>query len=207
MTTKDSTERVLSRWDASGIWFFIAAGAAFAIWTVVTAVVRIIEVIPNSDVKVFAQFSGTPAQAPIGPDGAPVTVELDTAFLIAPQLPVASVVALVLEQVVVIVTVLTVVTALVLLMWHILRGRIFSRRNTVLVGTATFTGLVGMALAPFFGNMGANGAFAWISDRTFENVILTVDLVQLFAVALIGSVALTAFTVGARLQRDTQGLV
>ncbi|MET0734518.1 MAG: hypothetical protein ABWY55_02605 [Microbacterium sp.] len=197
----------MSRWDAAGLWAFAAIGLAFVVWTVVSAVIRITELVPNRDVRVFAQFSGTMAEAPIGPDGAPVPVELDTAYLTAPELPVASVAALVIEQLIIIVTVTTVVACLLLLQRSILRGRVFSRSNTALVATAAVVGYAGVIGAPFFANMGANGAFARISDRTFDNVILSADLVQIFGIPFIAALALTTFTVGERLQRDTQGLV
>jgi hypothetical protein len=207
VATKTKQDAIMSRWDAASMAVFMLIGAAFAVWTVVAAVPRIIEVLANQDVRVFAEFAGTMADAPIGPDGAPVAVELDTAYLVAPELPVASVGALVIEQLVIVAAVVTVVTCLLLLTWNVLHGRMFSRTNTRLVATAGIVAFFGVALAPFFGNMGANGAFAWISDRTFDNVILAADFAQLVTVAFIAALAATTFTVGDRLQRDTEGLV
>jgi hypothetical protein len=186
---------------------FMIIGAAFAVYTVVRSVVRIVEVLGGGDVRVFAQFAGTMADAPIGPGGSLVPVELDTAYLIATELPVASIGALVIEQIVISVAVVTVVACLLLVTWNVLHGRVFGTTNTRLVGTAGIVAFFGVALAPFFANMGANGAFAWISDRTFDNVVLAADLPQLLMVAFIAALAATTFTVGARLQRDTEGLV
>ena len=199
--------RIMSRWDAVSMAIFMAFGAAFAVFTVVRAVLRTTEVLSGGAVRVFAQFSGTMADAPIGPDGAPVAVELDTAYLIAPELPVGSVIALVIEQVVIAASVVTVVARLLVLTWNILHGRMFSRANTRLVGTAGVVAFLGVALAPFFANMGANGAFAFLSDRTFDNVILSAGLFPLLTVAFVAALAATTFTVGDRLQRDTEGLV
>lgn len=207
MSTGGKRERVMSRGDAAAIWFFMIVGGALAVWAVVQAILRIVEVIPNRDVRVFAEFAGTMADAPIGPDGAPVAVELASGYLIAPELPVASVVALIIEQVIVVAAVVTVVTTLLLLAWNVLRGRVFSRTNTRLVATAGAAGLIGMILAPFFGNMGANGAFAWISEHTFDNVILTVNPAQLLGVAFLSALAGFVFSTGARLQRETELLV
>lgn len=201
------TERALSRPDAAALIGFMVSGAIIAVWVVVTAVLRVLEVAPNRDVPVTAVFDGTPAQAPIGPDGAAVTVELATGRLIAPELPVASVAALVLEQIALVATVLVVVGALLWLTKNIVRGTIFSRTNTALVSTAGIAGLVGFCAVPFFANMGANGAFAWISDRTFDNAVMSVDLFPLLLLAFIAALASTVFTVGARLQRETEGLV
>jgi hypothetical protein len=185
----------------------MVSGAVIAVWVVVNAVRRVLEVIPNRDVPVTAVFDGTPAQAPLGPDGAAVTVELATARLIAPELPVASVIALVIEQIALVATVLVVVGALLWLTKNIVRGTIFSRTNTALVSTAGIVGLLGFCAVPFFANMGANGAFAWISDRTFDNAVMSVDLFPLLLLAFIAALASTVFTVGDRLQRETAGLV
>lgn len=207
MTAQTDTPRLMSRGDALSMAMFMVIGAGFAVYTVVQSVIRIVEVLSGGTVRVFAQFSGTMAEVPIGPDGAPVAVELDTAYLLPPELPIASIAALVLEPVVVAASVVAVVTCLLLLTWNILRGRMFNRTNTRLVATAGIVTFLGVALAPFFANMGANGAFAWISERTFDNVILTAELPQLFIVAFVGALAATTFTVGDRLQRDTEGLV
>ncbi|MFG6402209.1 MULTISPECIES: hypothetical protein [unclassified Microbacterium] len=201
------SERTLSRPDTGGLIGFMIAGAIIAILTVGRAVVRISEVLGGADVRVPAEFAGTPAEAPIGPGGAPVTVELDTAVLIAPELPAASVAALVLEQVTVALTIVVVVGALLWLTANIIRGRIFSRTNTALVITAGFAGLIGYCLAPFFANMGANGAFARISDRTFDNVVMSVDLFPLLFLAFLVGLAGTVFGIGDRLRRETDGLV
>lgn len=207
MASTTSPYRALSRGDTVAMSVFFVVGAIFVVGTAISAVSNIIGLFADSTTRVFAEFAGTPAQAPIGPDGASVTVELDSAFLLADRLPFASVVALVLEQVVVVAAVVTVVTTLLLVMWSILRGRVFGRRNTTLIGTAATAGFAGVALAPFFGNMGANGAFAAISGGDFDNVIVSANLVQLFGIAFIGALGTTVFVVGDRLQRDTEGLV
>jgi len=207
MSPQTKTERALSRPDAAALIGFMVSGAVIAVWVVVNAVRRVLEVVPNRDVPVTAVFDGTPAQAPLGPDGAAVTVELATARLIAPELPVASVIALVIEQVALVATVLVVVGALLWLTKNIVRGTIFSRTNTALVSTAGIVGLLGFCAVPFFANMGANGAFAWISDRTFDNAVMSVDLFPLLLLAFIAALASTVFTVGDRLQRETEGLV
>lgn len=202
-----SSERVLSKSDAASLAIFMVAGVAIAVWSVAAAVLRIIEVLPGRDVPVLAVFHETPAQAPIGPDGAAVTVTLESAWITASELPVASVWALVIQQIVQAGAIVTVVACLLLLTRNVMRGTVFSKRSTRLVVTAAVTALVGYALVPFFGNMGANGAFAMISDRTFDNIILSMDFLTFVVIAFIGALGSTAFTIGARLQRETEGLV
>ena len=200
------TDRV-STGDRFAIWFFIVVGALLAAWSVVFAIARIVAVLPNRDVEVPAVFSGTIAQAPIGPGGAAVPVELNEAILTAPQLPVASLVALVVQQVVAAATITTVVVCLLVLAWSILRDRVFSRRNTRLVTVTGLVGVVGYAGTAFFGNMAANGAFAVLSDGSFDNIVMTVDLLPYLLAAFVAALASTIFGLGARLQRETEGLV
>ena len=205
--TRSQKDRVLSVPDAVSLGVFMLAGVVLSVWSAVAAAARSAEVAPGIDGPVLAVFEGTPAQAPIGPDGAVTEVVLEQAWITAPELPVASVWALVIQQIIQAVTVITVVVCLLLVVYSILRGTVFSRRNTGLVTTAGITSLIGFALVPFFGNMGANGAFANISDRTFENVILSVDLLPFIVIAFVAALGGTVFTVGSRLQRETEGLV
>lgn len=207
MTTTAPPKRALSTGDRVGLLIMMVAGGALMLGTVVAAVVRIADVLSSPRVEVFAEFAGTPAVAPIGVDGAGVEVALDTAVLTLTDLPVASLWAIVIQQVLMVVGVVTVVTCLLLLARNVLRDRVFSRGNTVLVNVAGFTALIGVAAYPFFGNMAANGAFAALSDRTFDNVLMSVDVGTLFAVAFVVALASTVFVVGDRLQRETEGLV
>jgi len=205
--TDPGSRHVPSRADRIGIAMFIGAGAVIAAASVVAAVMRIVEVLGSRTVAVLGEFSGTPALAPIGPGGATVDVLLDRAVLTTEELPIASLVALILQQVIVAASIVVGVTCLVLLSLSILRGVIFTRRTSRLVLIASIAALVGVAADPIFGNMAANGAFAAISDGEFNNVIMTLDafpyVLGAFVVAIVG----TVFSVGERLQRDTAGLV
>lgn len=204
--TTNTTGR-LSRSDTVGMLFFMVAGAAIAVTSVVVAIARIVEVLPNTNVELPAEFSGTVANAPIGPNGAPVGVTLDVATIVAPSLPAASLVSLVIQQIVGALAIVIVIAALMWLSRNITVGRVFSRTNTVLVLVAGFTALAGAVLVPFFGNMAANGAFARISDRTFDNVVMSADLFPLLMLAFLAALGGTVFSIGERLQRDTEGLV
>ncbi|MFW1123211.1 hypothetical protein ACEV8Z_24580, partial [Vibrio parahaemolyticus] len=66
---------------------------------------------------------------------------------------IASLWALVIAEALLAAVVVTVVVLLLLLVADILRGRIFSRRNTTLVSAAGIVALVGLAGVPFFQNM------------------------------------------------------
>lgn len=200
-------EPAISRADAASMWLFIVAAIAFAVFTLVRGILRVIELVHNSSVTVPATFADTTAGAPIGVDGTTVEVTLEEAMLTVEALPTASVWAGILEVVTILLATTIVVICLVLLCRELLAGRIFSRRNTRIALTAGITWLVGLALAPFFGNMVANGAFAVISERTFNNVVMTVDVQTLFTAAFVAALVASIFAVGDRLQRDQEGLV
>ena len=202
-----SAPRLMSRADAVSMGVFMIAGIAIAAWTLIAATLRIIEVLGGGALRVYAEFAGTPAEAPIGPGGAARTIELDSGWLLTSELPAASVAALVIEQAMLAATVLTVVGCLLALTWNILCGRMFSRANTRLVTIAGLTGIAGMFIVPFFANMAANGAFATVSNREFDNVILSMDLFPFILLAFIAALASTVFGIGDRLQRETEGLI
>lgn len=203
----DQKEPALSKGDAASMWLFITAGVALFAFTAVQGVLRIIELLRNTDVEVPAAFVGTTATAPIGPDGAPVAVELDRAVLTVDSLPAASVAAGVIESAVTVIATGLVVVLLALLCRELLRGRIFSPRNTKIASAAGITVIVALALGPFFGNMVANGAFARLSAGTFHNAVMAVDLSTLITGAFIAAFVASVFAVGNRLQRDSEGLV
>ena len=199
-------DRVLGRADVLAMWFFIVVGAVIVGVTAYAGIARIVDV-ANGRIEVPAEFSGTVAQAPIGPDGQLRDVELDSAVLKPETLSVAGMGALVIEQVVLVASIATVVGCLIALTLSVMRGRVFSRRSTALVAVAGFAWLAGLAGVPFFGNMVANDAFRSISDGTFDNVIMSVQVSSLFLAAFVVAIATTVFTIGARLQRETELLV
>jgi len=203
----EGKEPTLKRGDATALWVFVGAGIAIAGFTLVASTLRIIELLGNNQVPVPAVFTGTIAQAPIGPDGAPIDVRLDRAILTVPSLPVASVGAGILEAVITALATIAVVTLLTVLCRRLMRGQIFSRQNTRIVAAAGITWVGAAALAPFFGNMVANGGFARLSNRTFDNALMSLDLSTLIAGAFAAAFVASVFAVGDRFRRETEGLV
>lgn len=208
MASPRSTSRTLSRGDTWSFLLFIVAGVAIAAWAVIRSIGNIVAAVGNRDVRVPIEFLDTVAQAPLGPDGAAVPVELTGAVVTAPSLPIASLWALFLGEGLFAATVVTVVVLLLVLCVGILRGHIFSRRHTLLVTSVGVIALVGAFGVPFFHNMVANGALAWLSDRTYDRGLTQqIDLPVLIAIGFVAGLSSTVFAVGDRLQRDTEGLV
>lgn len=204
--SRPARDRTLSQADALAMGFFIIVGVVLVGWTVYGSVARVVDAV-NGRFEIPGEFSGTIGQAPIGPGGEMREVELQTALLLPDTLSLAGMGALVIEQVLAVSTIATVVGCLIAVTVSVLRGRVFSRRNTALIATAGVAWLVGIAGVPFFGNMVANDAFRSISDGTFDNVLMSVDVSSLFLAAFVAAMATTVFTVGARLQRETELLV
>ncbi|WJS91327.1 hypothetical protein [Microbacterium testaceum] len=208
MASPRPTSRVLSRGDTAGFVLFLIGGVAIAVAAVVQAIADIARVLPNRDITLLAPFAATDAQAPLGPGGSAVTVQLDSASVTVASLQPASLAALVISHAVFAAAMVTVVTLLLVLCFGILRGRIFSRAHTALVTAAGLVAIAGMYFVPFFHNMAVNGALALVSEGTYDRAVVgTVDVFAIFAVAFVVALAGTVFAVGDRLQRDTEGLV
>ncbi|MFF7682852.1 hypothetical protein ACFZA2_08810 [Microbacterium sp. NPDC007973] len=208
MASPRSTSRTLSRGDTGSFLLFIVAGVAIAVWAVIRSAGTIVAAAGNRDVRVPVDFLDTIAQAPIGPDGASVPVELTGAVVTAPSLPLASLWALFLAEGTFAAAVVTVVTLLLILCIGILRGEIFSRRHTRLVVAVGIVSLIAAFAVPFFQNMVANGALAWLSDRTYDRGLTQqIDLPILIVIGFVAGLSSTVFAVGDRLRRDTEGLV
>ncbi|CAH0253937.1 hypothetical protein SRABI76_03313 [Microbacterium oxydans] len=196
----------LSRGDAAALIGFCIAGLAIATFVVVFSILRIIELARGVDVPVLVVFTDTPVQIPLA-DGDSVTGALDRAMLTASSLPPIATGAGIIGQVVQAVTIVAVIGCLILLARSILSGRVFSRRNTVLVMTAGLTGLVGFAAVQFFDNMLANATVAVVTDNRIDNAVISVEPFTFILAAFILSVIGTVFVIGERLQRETEGLV
>lgn len=195
----------MSRADAVAMGVFVFAGAAIAAWTVWHTMARITELIGGTDVEVLVEFMGTPVEASLS--GSTVPVALTSGVVTVPQLNSGAISYGVIGEVAFAVTVVTIVTCLIALSRELQRGRVFGTRSTVLVMTAGITGLVGFTASDFFASLHANSAMFQLVDGPTEIALITAEpftfVLAAFAVAVVGSV----FVVGARLQRETEGLV
>lgn len=203
-STKQST---LSRGDTAALIAFCIAGAGIAAYITVFSLIRILTLISGGTVPVMVEFVDQPVEAPLGAGGADITLELDRAAINAPSLPAIAVTTGVIGQVLQVVTIVVVIGCLMLLARSILSGTVFSRRNTRLVMVAGLTGLFGYAAVQFFDNMLANAAVASVTDNAMDNAVISVEPFTFILAAFIISVIGTAFVIGDRLQRDTEGLV
>lgn len=198
-------QRVLSTGDTVALTFFAVIGVGIAVTAVGMAAVRIAELVAGGRVPVLAEFIDTPARATAGEETLPVV--LDRGVVTVTDLMPTGVVAGVLGQIAFALSIVAVVACLLALSRNLLRGVVFSRMNTVLVMEGGIAGLVGTAASRFFDNILANAAIAQTTEGSFRTAVLSVQpfpfLLAAFALSIVG----TVFVVGARLQKDTEGLV
>ena len=193
--------------DRVAIILFMLAGAAIICWSGIAMVLQLVTVLSGAPLRVPATLFDVAASAPLGPGGSAVDVQLETVILTATDLSIAGTAAAAIEPVLTFLTTTIVVTCLLWLARNTLRGRIFGRGNTVLITVAGMTALVGFAVVPIFGRMVANDTLARISEGDFGGFAATVSPFPFILGAFIFAIVATAYTVGARLQRDAEGLV
>ncbi|GAA1245158.1 putative membrane protein [Microbacterium phyllosphaerae] len=200
--------RTLSRGDTGALLAFCIAGVMIAAYITVYSIVRIIELARGVNVPVLVEFisSKTPVDLPLT-SGDTVAVGLDSATITAPQLPAIASVPGIIGQVLQIVTIVVVIGCLILLARSTLSGRVFSRRNTTLVATAGITGLFGFSAVRFFDNMLANATVAHVTDNGLDNAVMSIEPFTFILAAFVVALIATVFSIGDRLQRDTEGLV
>lgn len=203
-----TNNRTLSRGDTGAMIGFCISGALIAAYITVFSIIRIVELARGVDVPVLVEFAGaaTPVDLPLT-SGESVSVGLDRATITAAELPAIASVPGIIGQVLQIVTIVVVIGCLILLARSTLSGRVFSRRNTALVATAGLTGLLGFGAVRFFDNMLANATVAAVTDNGLDNAVITVEPFTFILAAFVIALITTVFSIGDRLQRDTEGLV
>lgn len=201
-----SSASSLSKWDDAALKFGIVMGAAAAIWTVVQAVQRIIQIAPNRDVPVTASFADSTATMPVGPGGAEVEVIPTQVVLSVSDMPGITLWSLILAEVVYALAVVTVIALVCLVIRNVVRGKAFAPQTVGYIGTATIVVGVGWILTWLFRTMGANGGAAALAGESPVNTAFGIEPVVIFAIASMGVLA-AAFQIGGKLQRENEGLV
>ena len=193
-------------WDSAALVLAIVLGIAAACFTVGRAVVRVIQIASNRDVPITAAFADTPATLPIGPDGVQVEVVAQEVIFRASDLPVITLVSLILAEVVFALAAVVTIVFVCLVIRNVIRGRAFMRQNVAYVGWATLAGVFGWLLTWLFTTMGANGGSSALANGNATNTSFEIEPLTIFVIASLG-VLVVAFQAGHRLQRDTAGLV
>lgn len=194
------TKQTMSRADVGALIALSVIGVAIALWAIVGAVVRIAELLGTGPISVAANFRDTEATLESG-----ASVSVDAATLTVDALPGFARVAGIAQQASLSLAVVIIVGCLLLLARQVLRGRLFSRGNTALVAIAGISGALAAAAVPFLGGIVADGALQQSTGA--GGLLFTIEPVPFFLGMFALAIICTAFSVGDRLQRDTEGLI
>lgn len=196
-----------SRADRIGIIFFIAAGVAILFSVALSVYGRLSMVLSGQKVPIDLRPVDMQLKSAIGGGEKLTSLQVDTATVTMP-LPKELVGLEVLTQIIYFGTVAAVVTCLALLGRRVYRGRIFGRASTTLAGTAGIVGFTGaFTFLALRGSIGGSVLFELSGENDAGFVFMTVDPSAYFLPAFAFAVIMTAFTVGARMQRETEGLI
>lgn len=196
-----------SRADRIGLLIFIAAGIALTALSAAASIERIIELLGPGPKQIQAQFLDTAVEIPYGETGNTLAATLKLARIEVAELPFASLIAGVAGPLATTLVTASVAIGCIALATSVMRGHIFSRRNTRLVAVTGGIGLLGFAFARLCDTMLANGAVAWATGSALGSAVFTVTPAPFFLAAFVLALLTTMFTVGERLQRETEGLV
>jgi hypothetical protein len=196
----------LRRSDQVAMFVTVSLAVLGIVGTGWAAAARLLEVLPGRDVPVLVPFMHETAPLPIGPDGAPVQVDVTQAIVTVPEPAAATWFALVAQPIVAGFATAAVIALLAGFAWNVARGRAFRRANVRIVWTAIVILMAGWILGGLFTTMGVNGALSAVSDYGYDGVRFSTDWAAVWGILALGAIG-AAFQVGERLQRDTEGLV
>lgn len=201
----DTTGRTPSAWDRGALWATILFGVVAAGWTLVTAVLRVVEIVPNRDVPVAASFADTEALLPVRDGGGTITAIADRVTVFASDMAPITVFSLIAATVVGALATIVVIGAMCILTREIIRGRAFSALAVGAVGTGVLTAVIGWVVHWLFSTMGTNGALAAL-DAFDPSTQAPAAPTLIFGIAALGALS-AAWVIGGRIQRETEGLV
>lgn len=197
----------LDRSDRIGMYMSILLVAVGAVFAVVPAIQRLLEVGDGHDVPVTIPLDGETATLPLGPDGAAVSATVDVATVVVPDPAPATLFALYAEPIWTALLILAACVFAAILFLRLARGRAFQAGTSRLIYIGAGVVLVGWFVRSILTNMTTNGAISALSDYTYDDsVIFRTSLAPFFVFLVVGAFA-AAFQIGERLQRDTEGLV
>lgn len=208
MNTTQPSDYRPSRGDRVGIYIFMAAGLVIIAWSLASAITRIYQILLGEDITASVSLVNTTAQVPVNGSDMFIPMEIDTALVTATHLTPVAFGAAITASALGFLVISTVIVCLLVLARNILRGSVFSRGNTRLVVISGITAMVGFGLIPVFeGVVGfeiahelADGAFA-------QSALFGAEPLPFVLLGFVFATIATAFTVGERMQRETEGLV
>ena len=192
--------------DRLGLYITAVGAAVGIVIALISTVSRLAELAKGKDIPVLVPFSGEDVLLGIGPDGAQVTVGVNSGTILVNDPAAATEFALWAQPIFIGVMVIAGLVVAAMFVLRLARGRAFDRGTSrlALIGAAVVT--AGWFVNTILTNMVTNGSLAAVSDGDYESVTFSVSLLPVIAVFMIAAVGV-ALQIGERLQRDNAGLV
>ena len=200
------TSRSPDRADRIGMYmsiFLVAIGAGL---TIVSAIGRLREVATSGAIPVLVPLVGETAHLPLGPEGAMVQAEVETAVVHVSDPAPATLFALWAQPIWGSVFIVAGLVIAAMFFLRLARGRAFTTGAARLAFVGAGTLLIGWLGSSMLTNMTTNGALSALSDYSYDSVIFEVNFASVLAVLVLAAIG-TALQIGERMQRDTEGLV
>lgn len=200
------TSRSPDRADRIGMYMSIVLVAIGAGLTIFGAIGRLREVASSSATPVLVPLAGETADLPLGPDGALVQAEVETAVVHVSDPAPATLFALWAQPIWGSVFIIAGLVIAAMFFLRLARGRAFTAGAARLAFIGAGTLLIGWFGSSMLTNMTTNGALSALSDYSYDSVIFEVSFAPALAFLVLGAIG-TALQIGERMQRDTEGLV
>lgn len=197
---------VLSKSDRAGMYLYVGIGAVAVVAVIWQVIARLIEVAPGRGIPVLVPFDGESAPLPIGPGGSAIDVAVDQATVTVQDPAAATLFALWAQPIVIGLALCAGIVLASLFCLRLARGKAFQRGTARLVYTAVVVLAVGWFAGSILTSMTVNGALSAVSDYGYDGARFQTDWVPIFALLVLTAIG-SAFQIGERLQRDTEGLV
>lgn len=193
--------------DRVALVILMLLGAAIIIASAIDFVTSTVRTLGPGQHTINPTFFELPAKLPLGPGGAEVSAVVTAATVDVPALVAPATGFLIAEHATSFVAITTVIVCLLILGKRALRGVFFGRGNTALVVTTGFAAIFGVMLPPILGQMGTTEALLDLSEGDYFSFGVSANAVYFFVAIFVFGIIATAYTVGARIQRETEGLV
>lgn len=198
--------RALDRPDRIGMYMsivLVAIGAALAIYS---AVQRLSEVASGGAIPVLVPLAEETAELPLGPDGAPVQAQVESAIVQVTDPAAATLFALWAQPIWGVVCICAGLVLAAMFFLRLARGKAFNGGAARLAFIGAGVLVVGWFGNAILTNMTTNGALSRLSNYSYDSVVFEVSLMPVVGVLLLAATG-AALQIGERLQRDTEGLV
>ncbi|MBK0422686.1 hypothetical protein JD292_11445 [Leucobacter sp. CSA2] len=207
MSTTNPNVSGVTMGDRAWIRFFIIAATILVLVNAAFSGFRVAKLLGPGPYPVDINLPRPAVNVPAGDSGKTLLTDVTAGTIHVRELPFLSHFAGIAAPILTTLTIATTTILLTLLAISIFRGRIFSKRNTRLVGAAGVTALLGFQAVNLAEVMLANGAVALATDSELKNPVSTIEPFVFILAGFGIAVIVAAFTIGERLQRESEGLV